>query len=244
MKIDHVELQQLAAAEPARMDMYAGIHKALRAFMVDTLLAVGRMDVTQEDSLSRAAAQVVELLDFCTAHLQHENDFVHTAMEARAPGASDAISHEHDEHLAHIAQLRSTTEALAGQSIPARMATAAQLYRELGCFVAQNFEHMHVEETAHNAVLWAHYTDDELGAIHDALVGSIPPAEMMTVARWMLPAMNPLERAAVLSDMRAKAPPPAFQAVLATVRPHLSEVEWSRLACDLGLPAVPGLVTA
>jgi hypothetical protein len=243
MKIDPVELQQLAAAQPPRMDMYAGIHKALRAFMTETLLAVGRMDVTDEASLADTTAQLAQLLDFCSDHLRHENDFVHAAMEARAPGASGAIAHEHEEHLAHIAELRGCAAALAGQSVPARLAAAAGLYRELGRFVAHNFEHMHVEETAHNAVLWAHYTDAELAAIHDALVASIPPAEMMTVARWMLPAMNPVERAAVLGDMRGKAPAPAFEAVLATVRPHLSEVEWSRLASDLGLPPVPGLVT-
>ena len=32
----------------------------------------------------------------------------------------------------------------------------------LALFIADNFQHMHVEETAHNAVLWARYTDAEL----------------------------------------------------------------------------------
>ena len=40
MKIDAREIAALTQAQPAapRMDMYASIHKALRAFMADTLL--------------------------------------------------------------------------------------------------------------------------------------------------------------------------------------------------------------
>ena len=88
---------------------------------------------------------------------------------------------------------------------------------------------MYVEETAHNAVLWARYTDAELIDIHNALVASIPPEEMMFAVRWMAPFLNPAERAAMLGDMRAQAPAPAFAAALEVVRPHLSEREWAKL---------------
>ena len=45
MKIDAREIAALTQAQPAapRMDMYASIHKALRAFMTDTLLGLGRI---------------------------------------------------------------------------------------------------------------------------------------------------------------------------------------------------------
>ena len=95
---------------------------------------------------------------------------------------------------------------------------------------------MHVEETAHNAVLWARYTDAELVAIHDALVASIPPEEMMFTLRWLVPFMNPAERAAMLRDMRVHAPAPAFAAALEVVRPHLAGREWDKLAAALALP--------
>jgi hypothetical protein len=187
---------------------------------------------------------VLQLLGFCGAHLAHENAFVHAAIEARAPGASDRIGHEHEEHVAHIAQLAEMLAALHRAVPGQRHADAQRLYGALALFVAGNFEHMHVEETAHNAVLWARYTDAELMEIHDALVASIPPQEMMTVARWMVPFMNPLERFHLLADIRAKAPKEAFEAILATARPHLAATEWAKLARDLGLAPVPGLVAA
>jgi len=246
MNIDSKELQQVAAAssqlDAPRMDMYAGIHKALRALMADTLLALGRMDHDDDLELAQTTQQVLALLDACASHLKHENDFIHTALEARAPGASAVIAHEHDDHLAHINRLAQSTTALLGAAAGQRGASALALYRDLSLFIAENFHHMHVEETAHNAVLWARYTDAELVEIHDALVASIPPEEMMRTVRWLVPFMNPAERTALLADMRAKAPAPAFAAVLDIVRAHLTQNEWAKLARSLGLAPVDGLV--
>ncbi|MBX3654764.1 MAG: hemerythrin domain-containing protein [Ramlibacter sp.] len=244
MKIDSNELQQVAAAQAPRLDLYAGIHKALRALMADTLLALGRMDPDDELELAQTTQRVLELLDFCVSHLRHENEFVHAAMEARAPGASSVIAHEHESHEQHIRRLVDATTTLLGAAPAQRASLGLALYRELALFIADNFHHMHVEETAHNAVLWARYTDAELADIHNALVASIPPAEMMYVVRWLVPFMNPAERVAMLGDMQAHAPAPAFTAVLDTVRPHLTEREWAKLARSLGLPPVPGLAAA
>jgi hypothetical protein len=242
MNIDLDELQQLAAVQP-RLDLYGGIHKALRAFMADTLVSLGRLDVEDEQALAQATRQVVELMDLCVSHLQHENQFVHTAIEARAAGASAAIAHDHDEHVQHTAHLRAAALALRDATLAVRPALCQALYRELGVFVADNMLHMHVEETAHNAVLWAHYSDAELAQIHDALVTSIPPAEMALVARWLIPCMNHAERVGMLADAQGKMPPPVFAALLDIARPHLRSNEWIKLARALGLPPAPGLAT-
>ncbi|QJW83533.1 hypothetical protein HK414_03350 [Ramlibacter terrae] len=235
MHIDSTELSRVAAAEGARFDMYTGIHKALRALMADTLLAVGRMDADDDLERAQVTGRVLQLLDSCAGHLKHENDFVHAAIEARAPGASEAIAHEHDGHLRHIAALADRVGVLRNCAAPQRIAAAQDLYRELALFIADNFQHMHVEETAHNAVLWARYTDAELVAVHDALIAAIPPEEMMGTVRWLVPFMNPLERSLMLADVRAKAPAPAFEAMLQVVRPHLRAEEWDKLARALAL---------
>ena len=244
MNIDSNELQQVAATAAAtdapRVDMYAGIHKAMRALMADTLLALGRMDCDDGLELAQTTQQVLALMDACASHLKHENEFIHAALDA--PGASAVIAHEHDDHLAHIGRLAGAATALLRTPAAQRPAAVLALYRDLSLFIAENFHHMHVEETAHNAVLWARYTDAELEAIHDALVASIPPEEMMGIVRWLVPFMNPAERTALLADMRAKAPEAVFHAVLDAARPHLTQGEWTKLARSLGLPPVDGLV--
>jgi len=243
MKIDAKEFERLAAAQP-RLDMYTGIHKALRASMADALLNLGRADLDDEGEVAAATQRVLDLMDFCASHLKHEDEHVHRAIEARAPGASAAVAHEHEEHLAHIDQIRTAAQGLRSARPGVRPVAASHLYRALALFVAENFRHMHAEETAHNSVLWARYTDAELEQVHDALVASIPPQEMMATVRWMVPFMNPAERLGLLSDVRAKAPAAAFEAMLEVVRPHLTTAEWAKLARGLGLPPAPGLVAA
>jgi len=184
--------QPTRPAEPTaapRPDLYAPIHKALRHAMTDTLLEMGRIDVADAAPFNRTLGRVDALLDLCAGHLVHENAFVHPALEACEPGASARIAHEHVEHEQAIAALRDEVAALRRSAPAARDA--------LALFVAHNFEHMHVEETAHNAVLWAHYSDAELMQLHEQIVGSIAPEEMLQVMDWMLPALTPAERALV-----------------------------------------------
>ena len=180
-----------------RVDLYAPIHKALRSFMSDTLDRVGRMDLDDGVDTQRTLAQLEALLTLCHSHVQTENRFVHPAIEARQPKGARRIAEEHVEHLESIDALRAEVQVAARVRRPrAKPGLALRLYRHLALFVAENFQHMHIEETAHNAALWAHYSDAELLQLHDRLLASIDPREMLEVARWMVPALNPAERAA------------------------------------------------
>ncbi len=246
MKFTQQEMKQLAEASQAagREDLYAGIHKALRAVMAECLLAVGRADPTDPQDVTDAEARVRALMDLCASHVHHENNFVHPAIEARTPGLSADVAHEHQDHLQQIARLRAAALQLDTLDAAQRAGALHRLYLDLSLFVAENLRHMHVEETEHNAALWCAYTDDELRAIHGALVATIPPAEMMQVMRWMLPQMNAPERLAVLGGMRQEAPAPVFRAMLDVAQPHLAPRDWAKLSTGLGLPPVPGLVEA
>lgn len=239
MKLDAIEMEHIAAAEGvARVNLYAGIHKGLRALLSKTLLAVGRMDPQDAAEVAATTTQVAQLLDLCASHVVHEDTFIHTAIEARAPGASSAIGHDHRGHEIAIEALRALAARLGATPAPQRAGVARSLYLQLSRFVGHNLEHMYVEETAHNAVLWAHYTDSELVAIHAALVASIPPGEMMFSMAWMLPSLSAPERVDLLADMRANAPAPAFGAVMALARAKLDDAQWRELNRRLdGAPA-------
>ena len=222
--------------EPAaRMDLYVSIHKALRSFMTDTLTRIGRIDVADSDDRDAALAQLDELLGLCLDHLHHENEFVHTAIEARQPAGSRRIADEHVEHAESIAALQGEAMALRGAHGADAERLALRLYRHLALFVAENFQHMHIEETVHNALLWQHYSDAELGALHGRLMASIAPQEHLLVARWMLPASTPAERAMVAGAAKAQMPPEALLGVMSVVRPHIDDAGWTKLATAIGI---------
>lgn len=229
-----------SAAAP-RFDLYGPIHKALRHAMAHTLHGLGTLDVGDAQARIAALDGVDALLALMRSHLAHENDFLHTAIEARQPGGAARTAGDHRQHLEAIQQLEDESRALRqAQSAP----QAQRLYRHLAAFVGENLVHMHIEETEGNAMLWALYSDEELVAIHDRLVAVIPPAEMAGVARWMGAALSVPELAGVFSDMRQKAPPPAFEALLGIARAQLCERRWAQLAQALGRPLVTGLTTA
>jgi hypothetical protein len=218
-----------ASVPPERHDIYALIHKALRAALSDAMLAVGRLDTSATEEVNDAVGRIRDLLDLCQDHLETENAFIHPAMEARRPGTTRRVADEHVEHAASIARLRSRTGTLARAPATARDDVAAGLYRELSLFVGENLVHMNEEETIHNRVLWDAYSDDELAALEGAIIAHHPPAAMQRAMRWMLPAMTPAQRVAMLTRMRISAPAPAYAAVLALARAHVDEGGWRKL---------------
>ena len=232
-----------AKAAAGRYDIYAGIHKALRLFMSHTLCELGSTDPGSPDEVKAALALLDRLLGLCEMHLKDENEFVHPALERARPGSAARIAAEHVHHAEAIADLRDLAGLVADSSASARAAACGRLYRALALFVADNFQHMQVEETVHNALLWAHYSDAELLAIEQALVASIPPQAMFEALHWFLPALNAPERAAMLGGMQQGMPPEPFAAVLDIARRRLSQPAHAALLRALGLPPVPGLVS-
>ncbi|QDZ27978.1 hemerythrin domain-containing protein [Noviherbaspirillum sp. UKPF54] len=227
--------QSHATGVVQRFDIYAHIHKALRLFMSDTLQAVGAMDGSDGGEVACVLGQVRALIVFCGRHLQHENQFIHTAMEARQPGSACTISSEHVHHESALERLSTLASAVEGAQDEVRSGAIADLYRELGLFIADNLAHMHIEETGNNAVLWATHSDEEIIGIEQALVASIPPDESLATMRWMIPALSARERAEKLALIRRHVPPPAFDALLDVARENLSKRDWSKLADALGI---------
>ena len=213
-----------------RFDIYAGIHKALRAMMMETLRTAGCVDIHDADEVHAVYESVLGLAGTCATHLEHENEFIHPAMESRCTGSSAGVATEHAQHLAALARLCDAAASLRiCTSSPEREQAAQALYREIALFVGENFAHMHTEETKHNPVLWAYYGDDELRALEGRIVASLPPEENLQVMRWMIPAMTPAERATLLEGIKNTAPAAAYAAILDTVRQYLSPKDWCKL---------------
>lgn len=227
-----------------RFDLYGPIHKGLRHFMNDTLWRVGHLDPHDDAECDETLAQLDSLLALLHGHVQHENDYVHSAIEARQPGGSRRTAEDHVGHLEGLQQLGLLAARLKRTQGAERSQQAARLYRSLAQFVAENLEHMAVEESANNALLWALYTDAELHEIHGRILAAVSPDEMALATRWMSAALNAQELAEVFGGMRAGAPREAFEALLSIARASLDARRWAKLAVSLGLaPATPAIAS-
>jgi hypothetical protein len=222
-------------AQPfARFDIYHRIHKALRLCMTDTMLWVGRLDCADPRDVAAAMAQVRSIAAFCASHLDHEDQFVHPALEARSPGAAQQTELEHVHHFAACARLAELADAVEAARAPASQALANRLYRELALFFVDSVNHMDIEESNNNAALWATHSDAELLAIEHAIIGSLSDQERGVTMRWMIPALTPSELLAMVEGVRQQAPAQVFTATLVGMQALLSQQDWLKLCDGLG----------
>jgi hypothetical protein len=218
-----------ATETKTRFDIYFHVHKGLRAFMVDALTTVGRIDAIDADEVAAGISQVRGLLEICREHLFTENQFVHTAMEARRRGSACTTANEHVQHeeaLERLETLLRTIERTSGTDLQSKLQS---LYQELALFVADNFQHMNVEERENNEVLWSLYTDEELYRIHSEILASLKPETVTLNLRWILPYVSHPDRAIILAGLQKALPTSAFERILNLIRPHLNEKDWRKL---------------
>ena len=76
---------------------------------------------------------------------------------------------------------------------------------------------------------------DEVIAVDQAIVASIPPDLMATSLGFMLPAMNIDDRAEMLGGMQAGAPPEVFAGVWALTGSVLTPADTAALGARLGI---------
>lgn len=221
-----------------RWDIYGPIHKGLRHALSGLLVRLGNADCEDRPAYAALLVELRAQLALSAGHMRHEDEHIHAALERRAAGASERVDAQHGDHRRRFIELEALIEA-AEMAWPERRAAAARaLYLHFSLFVAEDFAHMHEEETETWPLLCAHFTDDELRAIEMAIIASLPPETGMAHMRIMLPAMTSAERLGLLSGMKAAAPAEELVAVMArAARPTLPPKEFWDLADRLGMAA-------
>lgn len=217
-------------------DFYAPIHKGIRLGLCQMLTRLGAADAADPD-LAQTLADLRTQLALSAGHLAHEDAVIHTALEARAPGATSRLEQAHEHHRASFEDLE-TLICRVERARPEKNSLLRALYLRFSLFVADDFAHMAEEEQLMLPILQSLFTDEELSALEDAIVSQIPPEEMMAVAGLMIPAATRTDRIGMLSAMRANAPAEAFGAIMAmAVQPNISADDFAHLSEGLGLAA-------
>ena len=166
----------------SRVDLFAGIHKALRwasARAVDELAACGR----DSTATLAALAHLRELFAMQRIHQRVEDTFVIPAIEARKPGAAARLVEAHADHADSLREMEAMISEI--ERDPTERGMHA-LYLEVTRWVADNFLHMYEEETLAQPLLDEIYSHEELAAIATRARTSVAPDE----ATLFVPAMR------------------------------------------------------
>jgi Hemerythrin HHE cation binding domain len=224
-----------------RPDLYGPVHKGLRNALNATLLKLGQLDPADPADVTEALLQLRDVLAWCEKHIDIEEQFIHTAVERRRPAALvGRLRGDHGSHERDFSLLRDDAEALERSlaDVPAvAKARARQLYLSYSRFVAENLAHMAVEETEMTALLAELFTPAEIGAIFVSILASEPPEQLMRGVRWVMPAVDPTERAEMARMAQAGVDPATFSQLLAALKTTLSPRDHDKLLHALGMEA-------
>lgn len=219
-----------------RHDLYGPIHKGLRLALSQMVVRIGTTDFADPGAVGDLIAALRRQLTLSASHLEHEEDYIHTALEIRSPGATSNLVADHDHHRLEFRQIEALISMIEDAPFKDRPLLGRKLYLAFSRFVAADFSHMAEEELVTLPLLHQLFTDEELIAIEGAIVASLPGEEMVAFMQLAVPAMNSTERVGFMSFVRGGAPRDVFEALLAdAIRPALNEEDYRKL--ELGLAA-------
>jgi hypothetical protein len=221
----------------AAVDLYRDIHKGIRAELFGATLQAGDLDPSDRGSRLALAGRIDALVTLLHGHAEHEDGHVQPAIEKVLPDAAARIVADHDLLDRRIGDIHEMSVVVAEATGAQARAVGHELYLELASFTSAYLSHQDLEERVVMPTLAAALGPDTVLGIHQAIISSIPPAEMATALAVMIPAMNVDDRTEMLGGMQAGAPPEVFAGVWGLVGSVLVPADVAALAARLGIEA-------
>jgi len=224
-KPDHASGQ---SAPP--IDLYREVHKGLRRALGELVATAGSLDIDDDEAVTAIGSLFTDIDMMLTTHHAHEEigrlgELISEHVDAKT---QRSIQDAHDWSDAALIDLRSRVAGLPSDR------DAAGLYDAVVEFTAGYLAHMNDEEQVVMPALNSGTGSEELEPIIMQIRTSVPPPDMCVFLRYMLPAMNPVERANMLGGMKLGAPPEIFQMFWAAAEQELDEHDLAAVAARIG----------
>jgi len=216
------------------VDLYRDIHKGIRSELFAAVEAAGSTDPADSCARLALADQVRSLVTFLESHAEHEDAAILPALEEHLPALAEDVVDDHAAFETRTRELVELADAAAESGADQRRLTHL-LHLDLAAFASQYLLHQDMEERELMPALFDAIGFEATLAIHQAIVGSIPPDEMVRSLAVMLPAMNLDDRAELLGGMKAGAPAEVFQGVWSLAGSVLRPADRDALAARLAL---------
>jgi hypothetical protein len=229
------ELSVLRALEPVTLNLYRDIHKGIRAELFAVTRAAGDLDPSDRAGRTDLARHVDSVADLLDAHAEHEDAAILPVLEVRVPALAERIAVDHPTLEARVDAIRQLAGGLVDAPGFSVRDDVNRLYMELASFTGTYLAHQDFEERDVMPAIEAAVGSEQVFAIHQAIVGSIPPDEMAKTLPVMLSAMNIDDRTELLGGMQQGAPAEVFDGVWSLVKSVLVPAEAVALGRRLGI---------
>ncbi|MCH7737183.1 MAG: hemerythrin domain-containing protein [Chloroflexi bacterium] len=212
-----------------RHEMYRPIHKAIRHMMYTTAHDLSVADYQDKPSADGALASLESTISLLVLHAGHEEDYVHTALEERAPGFIESFEKEHGNDELVYAQLRKLSNEVGSASGARKSELGNEIYDIYNQFVGAYISHLYREEHELQQALWDNFTDEELGAIEGAIDASVAPDVMGQFIILICASFNPDDLVSLLGVMKGGMPPEVFQGVVGMCQSATPADIWAKV---------------
>jgi hypothetical protein len=212
-----------------RMDLYTTIHKGLRRALFAVAEEIARTDFGDAAQAERTLKSVRLLLTALDEHALHEDRVVMPAIAKVGPTVFAELQADHNRVGGLQREMEQLLDRFATANADERLSLGQRLHEKMGRLVGEHMFHMDREETTANRLLQAHYTDEQLKALHVEILRGIPAERLCQMAELMLPAVTVQEQQAVLAGLQAVLPPEFFPRVQASANASNLQGEASAL---------------
>ncbi len=217
------------------LDLYRDIHKGIRTELFDVTAEAGRLDPADRAARLALAHRVDDLVELLVTHAEHEDGAIQPALETHLPDLAERVEVDHLALEARLDDLSGWAREAADAPKANRRQHGHGVYLELASFTGAYLQHQDLEERVIMPALEDAIGVEAVGAIHGAILASIPPQQMATSLALMLPAMNVDDRTELLGGMQQGAPAEVFEGIWGLAGSVLEPGDLEALAVRLGV---------
>lgn len=220
-----------------RIELYAPVHKGLRAEAFELARELARTDWSDDAQAAAVAGRVTRLVEFLDEHAQHEDAHVMPLVARAAPALARELESEHTRLDAALRGLASLASRIGAARNGGRTALGRELERCFQLALAEQLVHLQREEHEAEPALHAQLEPAELLLAHERILAAIPPPRLAQWFELILPALGDEECARMLAGLYASAPHDVFEALTTPARMRLGVQAWTSACVRAALPA-------
>jgi hypothetical protein len=211
-----------------RAEIFINVHKGLRRGLWGLAAKIGELDWDDAREVDAVGGEFENMLLFLREHAANEDEIQFSFLEARVPGATRAEQEVHRELEYRLDLLEKHWYQLLREQD--RAEAGYVFYLEYNKFLSSYLDHMDREERELTEAFYRHCSDSEIEDAFKQIVARTSPQDMSVILSYMIPAMNPSERAQFMAKTKAAASPEVFDKVKDLAENVLGPGSWRKLS--------------
>jgi hypothetical protein len=214
--------------------LWRDVHKGIRFGLTLAISSTSSLDPDDAENRTGLAEMVQELVDLLDSHADVEDRVTGPVIDDVLPDLGAQIRAAHEFLGPRAAALRVSADRLLTAADP--HAAMRSLHLDLAAFAGEYFIHQDHEERVVLPALEAAVGLERVRELEIEFVAAVSPHDRMLGLEFMVPAMNVVERAEVITAIRANAPADVVAEVWELVTDVLDPEDVAALEARLDRP--------